>query len=475
MVELVATAWNVTVPVAIRRLVKRGFPLKASEITATKVARYIKGHPAKREKVRELWRKSQDFYITQPDPLLTIYREKFRLASQMSRERWKDGPGNMLGAYTQVGIERTFSPSSVIGNRAVSSSRIFTGGKWSTVLVTPHHDLPGRICGFLFVGRHATEKDRRFKATIPSTRNGGKEGGLGCYWAVEHSYGMFDRKLVVVSDVMFALRLHIRHFATSRNALPLVSYLDELGYLTENAWASIENRTPVLWGWRLTPSLAYQAITSNGELSITPLADMSQSRIDHFVRNAEPRTIIQRVIKRAMPWKEYLRRWANQTQEDGVIEDLILSLRAYGVSTDTLQSVGGRFARLAAEEKAPVPSITMSDCTLSELDNKTWGAKARQEPHMVLNALLRIDSTFMKKLRGVDDKVPYYRCRLIYEGTTIPFETSIRDFAESFSEALEMVLVAKRPGAKLVVEPAWHRQIINFAKTMADLEAAKSR
>lgn len=469
MIELAASAWKVSPQVAVRRLSDAGLPIPEERATADKANSYVAAYPQTRNRINAFWQKASNYIGSGEDPVLSALREKFRITSQISLKRWREGPGQMVGAYPHLAIEKVFLPKSVIGGRAVSMQRMFKGRNWSTVLVVPHYDLPGRICGFYLVGRNGGSDDRVFRAPVlkPDPVGGTQhEGGLGCYWAIENSYGMLGDKIVAVADDFFALRLHVRHFATNRTALPLVSFVDMPRGLTRKAWQSLDTKTPVLWGWRLNPSLLFQAITSNGHLSISELSDVSPARIDHYLRGIEPAVMLRRVVKQSKPWREYVEDWACRVS-DGTIENMLLGLETYGVDMQMLAKLGGRFGSMVrVRPRANV--VTFGSFTISESEGQTWLSKKNKPAELLMNAILRVDGTSLKQSSGDAEPVAMYKCRLLFKDKEVPFERSIKYIHEHFQSMLEAELVKKCPGETLYIAPGWRRRLISAAKQLTE-------
>lgn len=475
MIELAAAVWKVSPAVAVRRLVAAGIPIPEDRVDAGTINRYVVAHPQYRNRMTGFWAKAREYLAKTGSPVLTGLRAKFRFDVAMSPGRWLEGPGNMVGAYPHLAIESVFAPKSVIGGRCVSDVRLFKGRGWSDVLVVPHYDLPGRICGFLMVGRNGLQEDRVFR--VPCMRNqsqkhpgGYAEGGLACFWAVQNSHGMFGDHVVACGDPFLALRLHARHFASARTALPLVAYYDGRTARTRQAWAALDHKTPILWGWRLTPALVFQAIRAGGKLAVTELSDTSQFTIDHFVRNAEPRTIIQRIVKAAKPWREYLNHWAGRVP-DGAVEELLAGLETYGVSPDELAGVGPAFAGTERIRTRPKQAM-YGPMLVAERDGKTWlmprnKTEADRGPVLLLNAILRIDGTSLLRTAGDGEPVVQYKGRLIYQGTEIPFEVSMNTFNNHLPRMLQTILTNGREGATIYVAPGWREKLVSAAKLLS--------
>lgn len=473
MIELAAACWDVSPATAVRKLIKSGIPIPPERAEQSVINKYVVEHPQYRNRLNSFLDKAGEYLPKTDSPVLNGLREKFRLASQMSQSRWIAGPGQMMGAYPHLAVEKVFMPNSVIGGRCVSDTRMFKGRKWGDVMVIPHYDLPGRVCGFLFVGRGGNRGDMVFR--IPNIQNNGAnvptyaEGGLACHWAIENSHGMFGDHVVACGDPYLAMRLHIRHFSVSKTPLPLIAYHDGGTARTSAAWKSLDHKIPVLWGWRLTPSLLCQAILSDGKIALTELEDTSQFRIDHFVRNAETKLIIQRVVKHAKPWREFLTEWADRV-DDGPIEELLCGLEAYGINTNTLSELGPRFAELARMHGRP-REVRVGTKTVIEKDGKWWCGHGRRrkhgcdlnEPSLVMNAMLRIDGSSLKQSGGYGMPCSQYKGRLIHEGTEIPFEMSMRTLKSQTQDVLSDVLIRNKPGSVLYVAEGWRGKLVEAA------------
>src|SRR4051812_4434033 len=124
-----------------------------------------------------------------------------------------------------------------------------------------YYDLPGRLCAFTFIGRDGTPADRVYRPRRVLDRGGSNqharqppylaEAGLAGLETVEAALPCFGRVAFAVGDVTLALRLQLRHFATSTRPLPLVCRHEGGGALTRTAWRVLAGREVVFWAWRL--------------------------------------------------------------------------------------------------------------------------------------------------------------------------------------------------------------------------------
>ncbi len=145
------------------------------------------------------------------------------------------------GLANKQSVEELFTPQSYVateranpGSRSTTrrgsgpgSSRIFIGIGWGEVLVLPFFDLPGRICGFLFVGRDADPLKgdifyRSFNYGCASDLP--RESGLFMFDTLDAKPDRtMDGKVFVCSDPILAVQLQARSVYEFCQALPLVA------------------------------------------------------------------------------------------------------------------------------------------------------------------------------------------------------------------------------------------------------------
>lgn len=478
MIELVAAKWKVTHGVAIRRLVDDyECDVPTERLSPEAIENYVTRHPDYRRKLLEFFASTSKYLQTQHTPSLGVLKSKLRLESDMSKERWEAGPGKMVGGFPHVDVERVLRPGCVIDGRGVGTSRVFKGRRWRDVIVVPYHSMPEHICGFGFVGRDCESDD--FVHRIPSAfhENGNKqrfeatwqpiEGGLACFWAGYSTNQSFGGYVVGVADPFLAIRMQIRHMATSTIPLPLVAYKDQGAIRTKSAWASLEHKVPVLWGWRLTPSLVYQAIVATGNLSITKLNDISQSKIDHYVRTTEPSDAIRIAVKRSKPWKEFLIEWADDSL-DGVVEDLILGLEAYGVTREYLAKLSPRLAELCRVGQQ-TQSIKLSmGVTIVERAGRWWirsnHLPAGINDKTLLGAIVRIDSTHLG-----DDGVANYHGRILCENEEFSFVYPAAKLPKDLFTLVQTTLARDKSGYNLGFDPTYTKHLFRVAMSFSGM------
>jgi hypothetical protein len=344
MIELAGACWRLPPDVALAKLKHAGFPLAAAAVQAESVASYLQYHVDYRRRLQQLWEDAQGNLAQSPSATLSRLGNRYHLPRDLTPERWRDGPGRLVGAATVARIEAAFVPGALqpgdrpgMYNRV--GDRIFEGKGWDAVLLIPYYDLPGRISGFQFLGRAgARPADQVFHVAERRQGQGQKrhpfEAGLA--WLPRLCQDCQERDFVAINDPWLALQIQVRHFGTSLIPLPLTVWQDSpSGRTTRNSWQLLQNRRVVIWSWKLDHRAVYQAIQSDGDIAVAGPDEPTISSLNDYVRHLSPADLMRRLVRRARPWREALGEWA-QKVHPGTIEDLLFNLESYGVDVPGL-------------------------------------------------------------------------------------------------------------------------------------------
>lgn len=480
-IELAAKVWGMGIEAAVEKLARLTSPLPDDKATPQKIREYAVKHVQYRQRFVKFWEGCREYMFRRPSRELAGLRDRFHVRSTMGQDRWLATTANMLGATDHITAAAAYSPKTVFsaksdpGRYVSSGARMFGEqtkyGPWSDILAIPYHDLPGRLCGFLFIGRDGSKPSRLYKhLNLTTYGNSGwkREGGLACHWAIEHSQSLFGDRLLVCDNPFLALRMHVRHFASSLTPLPLVAFHDEGNGRTERVWSALSNKTPVLWGFRLTPSLLYQAMIAKGLLALTPLVQDEKGAVDHYLRQSEPRDIVRKALKRARPWQEAMSDWADH-HPDGMVEELLLGMEAYGVDPRQLL-VSERLRSFRKLTQRPL-EVRVGRQTIVEIEGQ-WRFKPSstvfkspviRRSELVMNAAMRIDGTeFGRGVRTAE--VLFYLGRLIFLGREYPFRIEARYLTKTgAARRLQEVLSRSCPTAVLFVAPGWESKLVSIA------------
>lgn len=474
MIELAAGYWRLTIKATVRKLARKVCLIPEARLTLGMLNSYHKYHVERRERINLMYRSARKYLTTRQSDTLRVLKNKFRLSHTLPNDRWKNGPGQMVGAYTKLGIELAICSNADENVTRKNHSYIFKGRGWNDILVVPHYSLPGRICGFVFAGRNG-EKDDILYHRITTGRKVSLdkqkpyEAGLGGLWAVYNAQTVFDNHVVAVADTFLALRLQTRNAATSTSPLPLVSYYDSPTIRTRSAWVSLSPKKVTIWGWRLTAGLLCQAIAADADIRITTLDNLSQFSIDHYIRDHEPREIIRSVVKNGKPWRQFLVEWADNVS-DADLADLMIELEAYQLDIEQVANLSSRIRKFCSGISKMKAVRLATGVEVFEYKGKWWtnnnglSKKAVVEytkgtnSRLIMNATLRINATKIKVRDG--KQTAFYEGVLKYDGEEIHFCLPTKKMLAATAAELTMLIAKKRPGAVLFIATQWNRQLL---------------
>ncbi len=466
MIELCAAAWDCSPAVAVRRLVNKGIPIPAERTTAEEIQQYVLSQPMTRNRMRDFWRQSRERLTHSRSATVAQLLGRFQLSLTSDVDRWERTAGRHLGVTRREDVEKTFNA----GSWRARSSHCYTlrGGGWQDVLVLAFHDLPERIAGFLLAGRGGRAEDRVFRTTGPRFLYPGRdpfEAGLAGLDTLDASKSMFGEHVLAVDDALLAARLQLRHYQTNDRPLPLVAYHDSERIRTRNVWKVLDRHLPVFFGWQLTPTLLHQAIIADGLIALAPLDRVCKESIDHYLRLDEPRDLFRKALKRAKPWRQMLRDWAEETT-DAAIENLLLGLEGYGHDPRVLAAVTDRLADLVLAPKT-VTEAHLGNRTIVEKDGQWWSVYSGDTHHqrrslgprqdtIIMNAILRVEEEFCK------GEALYYRGHLLFEGQEMPWEYAATTLEKATTTTLTS-LVLRHCGRHLYIAPGWKTRLVTVA------------
>jgi hypothetical protein len=400
-------------PAAALAMLARCAVLPAEELSPERIAAYVHDYPEYRLRLQTLWQRASAW----PPQAEAIgprrLRQRLHLSSDLSPERWRQGPGRLLGALPHEEVEACFCPLSTGQGGAPhaqryrlnpSRARVFTGPGWRDVLVVPYYDLPGRLAAFQFIGRDGGRADRIFRPQRTLTRAGSNqyalqpryqaEAGLAGLDMVTDAQTWLGRTVFAVRNPLLALRLQLRHLRCSMDPLPLVSWYDGERALTQHTWRVLADRPVVFWAWRMNAAVLYQAVQADGLLVLAGPEELTERAKSHYLRQDEPFRLLRMLGQRALPWREAVRTWAEQ-QADGAIAELLLGLEGYRLDLRQLveQCGGGRLEEVLPPRVRP-RTVRVGARTIVERAEGWYAVGKGGRETQLLNAILRIERVF---------------------------------------------------------------------------------
>lgn len=458
MIELACKVWGLNTKEALIRLSRAGVSIGEICFDDNELTRYIEDHLEYRKRIWSMWEQSQRYLESTHSNTVRSLQQQYRLRLRASRERWRQGPGQLFGALPKNQIEAAFSPNSLNANGCnQSSERAFKGKNWDEVLIFPFFDLPRRIRAFMFLGRSGDPiKDQVYKATNlahPASRTS-SEAGLGCLPAVELAGS--PGTVVAVNDWLLALRLHVRTFNTSITAMPLVVWHDDGQHYTRNAWDILHNRRIVFWTWELTAQVLRQAVHTDGLISTAGPDVATPSDVDRYLKVHRGHDLTKAVIRQAKPWRKFLARWVRKVREPQV-DGLFLELEALG---EDVSAIARQCGRNIAYTDLPVirRTVEVDGRSVIEKGDKWYAEKPNRTLSLILDASLRVTHA----IRDHDSGQLFYRGFVLYQDTKYHFLQLASAFDENIASWIRDFLAYH--GAGLVqYSPTWSKRLYEIA------------
>lgn len=316
LIQLAARAWDTDEHCAIRRLAELGVPFPPEEIAWPGVLKYLTNYVHRRRRV-------SDFVNNRSRNFLSTSAETTRLAKELGIRWSSQGCVRRMGRFifesNAVEMSRLLQPHVKDQATATSGSgRLFRGRKWRNLLVVPFGDFPGRVTGFLMIGRDGGPEDIVFRSVYSDrcvTRNGRNyvqvEAGLAMSEVLHQTTyrrKLFGYNVIVSVDPLAALAIQAWHLRDNKRPLPLVgAYHGSLPptrfgncrpVCSQHVWWCQPRRSYIFWHPRPTPELFSLACRPAGKVSLVPPPDRR--------RYLQPHIWLQEVQRNARPWRDVL-------------------------------------------------------------------------------------------------------------------------------------------------------------------------
>jgi hypothetical protein len=321
IIELVAKHAAIEILEALARL--QACRLLDRSLTPDCFAAYERDHVDYRARLNAFWKVASG-------NLLNHYSRAARnLMHQLGVARATDSiytiehVQRFLGVASHQQVEDVFYPDSYAvrhrNNRNGKTSprrgsgpgarRMFELGGWDDVLVMPFSDLPGRISGFLIVGREGNEMngDWIFKrANFGGTRQkAAHEAGWGMLSGNEEArspWGELENDLFVMCDARVAICLQGIWAIDHATPLPILLAADEPGVISRRLPPELQRRNVIFWTHDGRPMP--QAIESNAQISRYPI---SEKEISRRLGHHGPLDWLRLIRRNCRPWRADLR------------------------------------------------------------------------------------------------------------------------------------------------------------------------
>ncbi len=300
--QLASQVWDVPLQTAVNKLAD----IHNTRVTSAEFDSYIKKCVETHKKADKLWQRSRKNLLKSRIGLSRLRNKLGIHFNQLSYERIKQGPATLFGISNVKEVRDLWG-----GRKTYQKAEFFKGKKWGDVLVIPYFKAPGNAASILFVGREGKKSTDQVFQTY--ARRNGRSSNAALGFAYLHSVSDYDSDHVVLSsDALSLLRIHMRHFVTSLKPLPFVGWRDDPQDVLVCNWQVFNGKRLIFWESKPSASLLYQCRSANADLvlNIGPKSNNYES-MSHWVRNQKSTLDIDRALQaEAKPWQVAIKSWS---------------------------------------------------------------------------------------------------------------------------------------------------------------------
>ena len=409
MIALAAAVWKLGIAETLVKLSQQAH-ISTSIGAAKAIDRHLQ-YFNKAEKTKELFKKSRDVFVAQEEKGLRNLQEQvgaYREFDQPALRRLSRFVGGATVELAWSHLDTNHYEYNIIRKTRKQANKrwrkLQAGSGWDDLLLIPTWNLPGRISGFIVIGRHGDRRYDWFYANCAI----GDDPGLAMLPAL---FANKDRVKYIFHDVDIALRFHARQSRNSSAPLPIAATWDDGKYKTSDIWKWFSADTLVFWGLDPLESIA-QACQANGKVSLFVPTEADQN--NNYAKR-HPQTWLSLIKRKAVPWKSALRQQLpdmSNTEIEAFLNRIDLT------GNDLMRFIKGCDAQLVKRlrkvdrDRKYATAITHFNKQIYQTKNG-WFIKETNE--QICDMVVRIDKVLTTKGKN------YYQGRVRFRGEYYDF------------------------------------------------------
>ena len=454
MIELASRIWGMSIEATCVELAKKGVP-SCIGVTPDAVTRYLDTGFKSRTKAIAGWNGCVT-YFKKPTHAVNELLSLFNL-QQRKWETFNPQPERYFAATHVRELEKALGNQyrHYVGSKKkghlyerIDTMPIRFPGGWSDTLVMPYETLPGHISGFLCVGYRHGKLQRIFtrargqgntfkRAPVPY------DAGL---WGLHTSiYGKTTAGdyALAVEDPLLALRIQSRHSLMSNTPLPIVTWRFDGATTTQGiGWQGVRQKNIVVVSCKMTPSVIHAAYSSGGLLTIL---DISENDFFDMIKTKKPEDLMRYIIRRALPWRDTVRRWMT-TSAPNVVKEFFNTLALRSTDADDIANeFKEQFSDNTAASNITCVRIPNNQKTIVNIvENASgWFVRLSVSDYIQLTDFSVRFKTVFRRARGTQVEGNIY-----FKGQTLPvtFDSEILTSDRAFEHKIFNVCLASGLG-----------------------------
>lgn len=460
VIELAAAAWKLSIRATIKRLDVQGVDVSLGVPLDQSITYYEQEILEPRRRMRDFWELCKQNYANADTAELRDLQRKLGTNVNLV-SLWPDPRKQVLGASTVRELEKWNYPKQAKNDEMPTPRggyKRFVGARWGSLLVIPYWSLPGRLSGFLCIGRKVDPlKDFVFIQCWENVNCGIKpEAGLGMLPALQQPrHPALGRDVVVTDDALLAMKLQVRNAKSSGQLLPIVATWHNPGYTSTSLrmWDWISTDRLVFWSPEPSLNLINHARAVNARVSLYQIPERIFT--DNRLHEYAPHEWLGMINRQAKPWSMALRELLSKMDETE-IEEAVLNLDITGpVLREFIAQTDGELAETLQNiyaSQSRIRQVRFGRYTVME-EADGW----RTTDEQISSCIVRIEQ-LLKARSGRN----YYRGVILFRGAEVPFTEKTETIKNGLLEWAQGYL--ENAGyAGMHYLNAWSKRALNLA------------
>jgi hypothetical protein len=464
--ELTAAVGDISVGSAVLKLATRGLPILPELLEPVWLDRYEKRSDFRR-RTMAFWKAARS--STGNTGNTGPAQRKLGIAPGVTLSpEWPRRGGRFVGHCKAIQAEELLRPVALnyrlsIGKSSAGNAGwrpLFRGRGWDDLLVVAYHNMPGRLAGFLFIGREARWPDDFIFA--PCSGMASPTMGVSMFEAALPPHREFGATIFVVEDPVLALRIQIRHLIDTDVPLPVVGAWGAAE--PRCIWPSMPRRDLVHWSPEPDGRLIARARLSCGRVALAPTG----TAIAGHLERSRPSLALRGMLAAAQPWDAALEALLGRLSPARA-EELVLSLKLKPDETSSFlractDDTRARLSALFMDAGKP-RGVTISGKTIIESGGAWRVAKTGE---LVCDAVLRVEQVIRTAAGGVS-----YRGRIEYRGQSLPFWAPDREIEKDTLRWVRTKVGQAGLGEVVIGSIYWSKRMLTIAQQFEPPRAAR--
>ncbi len=320
MIQLAARSWKLDTSATLRKLVDAQIGMSEAVLSPTVIRDYERDHVKYHQRIDSFWQEARKEHPKGGTADLMALQRRYN--THRASEDWLEKGGQFIGSTSKTKVAELLSPkrqesstARVASGGNTSGAHKFKGQGWRDLLAMPFYDVPGRICGFLFIGRHGNpESDFCYRQV--TNMSGVTEAGLAMLDALcLPPMSMLGRTGFIFTDPKLAMLLQMRYMKDHFRPLPLAIPWLTGGYETRDVWDWLGHEDLVFWGIEDPAGTILHAKRAGARVA---LPDVPDHEVLARMRHHSPEDWLYRMKQAARPWASALRHLLGSLPKDAV-------------------------------------------------------------------------------------------------------------------------------------------------------------